>query len=199
MERQRSIDEETTGINSVRITLMVSLMATVAYGMTVIGPNGTMSIVNNGTMYGTLTAPPGSIVNNITITTVLPKQVDITGTWSMMNGNRSTAFSNSSAMTATTSGTITFSHTFRTYYLKWGGSFEREIDRFAATVGSRHFKGFYDWVPEQAFKEYSPYLRLCKHNLQGPDPDCIKNNATTVTQDHIELRNLAGDTLQLIR
>jgi hypothetical protein len=58
--------------------LLLWLCYQVAYGMT-IGPNGTMSIIQNGTNYGTLRAPPGSVINNLT---VVPDSSP-PGTWSL--------------------------------------------------------------------------------------------------------------------
>jgi hypothetical protein len=54
----------------VAVAMFVSLVNVYqVHGMPkTIGPNGTMSIIHNGTNFGTLRAPPGSIVNNITVT-----------------------------------------------------------------------------------------------------------------------------------
>jgi hypothetical protein len=59
---------------------LLCLCFQVAYGMT-IGPNGSMSIIQNGTNYGTLRAPPGSIVNNLTVVPVPDSSPP--GTWSL--------------------------------------------------------------------------------------------------------------------
>jgi hypothetical protein len=53
----------------IAVIMFVSLINVYqAYGMpTTMAANGTMSIMQNGTNYGTLRAPPGSIVNNLTV------------------------------------------------------------------------------------------------------------------------------------
>jgi hypothetical protein len=64
----------------IAVIMFVSLINVYqAYGMpTTMGANGTMSIIQNGTNYGTLRAPPGSVINNLTVVP-LPDS----GTWSL--------------------------------------------------------------------------------------------------------------------
>jgi hypothetical protein len=72
-----------------KLTIVVAVMMFVSsvnvyqvHGMpTTIGPNGSMSIIQNGTNYGTLRAPPGSIVNNLTVVPVPDSSPP--GTWSL--------------------------------------------------------------------------------------------------------------------
>ena len=133
------------------------------------------SLSGNGTT-AIVTAPPGSTIGNVTITR-LPPYEPLKGTWNIINGS--------------TPGTITFKETWHTYPM---GLAKYPIDKFTATIGDRHFKGFYMWSPLQP----SPYLQLCPHD-SFYKRECTTMNATTVTQDHIELQDSHGDTIRLMR
>ena len=151
-------------------------------GMTIgVGPNGMMGMTQNGTNYGTITAPSGTPVESIRVVPTI--YTHLNGTWQYFNG------------TSKASGTITFGSDLVSNN-NWN---ERAYDFMAYTNG-KLFAGTYQFPGD--------WVSLCHAHSHGhgkhySDTECtllsqpLGKPVQSWTANHIELVDQHNDTIYL--
>jgi hypothetical protein len=150
------------------------------------------------------TAPPGSVINSVTVTPLIPgvNEINFTGSWAITTNPKS-------VLTHDITGipTITFDG-FMHNVCCWNHKEEQVyLQPFTAYVGHRTFKGYWEFDLFFTSINRPNTLQLCadstdvKHFV-GVSPilsSCTSMTVKIVNNNHVELLNPAGDTMHLIR
>ncbi|MGB6529057.1 MAG: hypothetical protein WA323_07070 [Candidatus Nitrosopolaris sp.] len=171
------------------ITALVAIFCyQVAYGMS--------ETVTNGTITATLTAPPGSTVNNFTI-----RQENSSNPLVLTNPSSIWTIVNS---TSGSRGTIVFYTSCHEVFVKVY-SYTTCATTFDRFLNDRVLKGTVNEATGLVIEQGEP-MTFCYGNILHPyvnylhtalKPGCFNLNPTIVTHDHIQFKDMHGGTIDL--